>query len=464
MKQTIRLLLFTIFIFSTTSFAGARSFNITFNNQAQDVQHVYLLLKGSIQGKPCFIRIKKLAHPNDQTISPCEPINASTQPINYAFDAINNVSFRVAPLSSARMYVSVNKPLIMHINKDGSVAEPSVYDSNPASNPDYKTLFDKVEFTYDTNGNTYFNPTAVDFISLPISITQHNNTFGLTTDRETAFASIQHTFNEELNSQEYQRLIIKDNNTLLRILAPGRESHSFNGNYLNPYIDWLFNDYYASKNGVPNHTLTLQLVEASGVVPGKPRILSENEGKFTGFVKGADFEFKNVLGDTIIINRSSFTSNSLFMAAMGNINVSISPTTQSRIAAGIKDPNQQKQAINNLSNGYKAVAVKFISSAWAVGLLPTPSGDVIDQNYIRQKIGTDVNHIYQQRAVLPTNLQNQGPWYQLYGKAIHLLTPHLYAFPYDDVLGLDGTNASNDSYPAVVTLHGMNHTATPAVK
>ncbi len=452
-----RILIF-ILLFSLSTLSFARSFNITFNNQAnnKNIQHVYIVIKGTVNGKTCFIRIKKISAPGDQTISACEPVTAATKPSDYAFDAVNNVSFRVPPLSSGRMYVSINKPLIMHINKDASVAEPSVYDSNPTSNPDYKTLFDKVEFTYNPDGSTYFNPTAVDFLSLPISVAQQNNVFGLTTNRETAFANIRQTFNEEYGTTEYQqRLIIKDNNVILRILAPGRESGSFNPKYLDPYIDWLFNDYYFSPDGrTANHTLTLQLVEASGVLPGKPRVLSNDEGKFTGFVKNIGnekaFVFTNILGDSITIKRSSFTSNGLFMAAMGNIDVTIGPIVRGRIAGS-------KDALPNLINGYKAVIVKFISSAWAVGLLPTPNGDVIDQNYIRQKIGTDVKNIYQERASLPAALQNRGPWYHLYGKAIHLLTPHLYAFPYDDVLGLDGTNALNDSYPAVVTLHGMEN-------
>jgi len=444
-----------------TNNVSGRSFKITFNNQAnnKNIKHVYLVLKGSIGGKSCFIKIS----PSDKAVSPCIPVTASIKPVDYAFDAVNNVTFRVPPLSSGRMYVSINKPLVMHINADGTVAEPSVYDSNPISNPDYKTMFDKVEFTYNENGSTFFNPTAVDFLSLPISVAQNKNVFGLTTDRETAFSQIQRTFDEEFPTREYQRLFKKDNNVVLRILAPGRESNFFDGKYMDPYIDWLFNEYYYSNDGkTAAHTLSIQLVETSGVIPGKPRILTEEEGKFKGFVKTVDHEkvlvLTNILGDIINIKRSSFTSNSLFMAAMDNIEVKVSDQVRNRIAAQIKDPTQ---AINALTNGYKAVTVKFITSAWAVGLLPIPNGDVIDQQYIRDKIGTDVRQIYAERFALPPSLKNRGPWFQLYGKAIHLLTPHLYAFPYDDVLGLDGTNAENDAFPAVVTLHSMANTVVP---
>ena len=131
----------------------------------------------------------------------------------------------------------------MHVHPNATVAEPSVYDSNPVSNPDYKTMFDKVEFTYNPDGKTYFNLTAVDFLSLPISVAQKNNVFGLTTDRETAFSQIRHTFDEEFPTHENQGLFINDNNVVLRILAPGRESHFFDGKYLDPYINWLFNVY-----------------------------------------------------------------------------------------------------------------------------------------------------------------------------------------------------------------------------
>jgi hypothetical protein len=443
-----------------------QSFQITFNNEANNsaIKHVYLVLKGSINGKPCFMKISKLASSNDPTVSQCVPVTAATKPVDYAYDAVKGASFRVPPLSSGRMYVSINKPLSMHINPDATVAEPSVYDTNLTSNPDYNTMFDKVEFTYNPDGSTFFNPTAVDFLSLPISVAQDKNVYGLTTDRATAFSEIQHTFDDEIATKEYQRLLIKNNNVLLRILAPGRDSNSFAGNYLDSYIDWLFNTYYFSVDGkTATHTLSLQLAEASGVVPDKPRVLSDQEGVFSGFVKMVGNEkslvLANSLGDTVTIKRSSLTSNSLFMAAVGNIDVKISDQTHTRIAAQIQDPSKLNDALTRLSNGYKAVAIKFITSAWAVGLLPVPNGDVLDQQYIRGKIGTDVKTIYTERAPLPADLLNRGPWYQLYGKAIHLLTPHLYAFPYDDVFGLDGTNAENDTYPAVVTLNDMSGSA-----
>ncbi len=466
MKRVLRSLACAALIASISSaFATGsnRSFQITFNNQANNaaIKHVYLVMKGSIADKPCFMKIAKLTSPNDPTVSRCVPVTAATKPADFAYDAVNNVSFRVPPLSSGRMYVSINKPLSMHINPNGSVAEPSVYDTNPTSNPDYYTMFDKVEFTYNPDGSTFFNPTAVDFLSLPISVAQKNDVYGLTTDRATAFAAIQHTFDEEIGTKEYQRLLIKNNNVLLRILAPGRESNSFAGNYLDPYIDWLFNTYYFSADGkTASHTLSVQLVEASGV-------LSDQEGIFSGFVKMVtdkkgqtekSLVLTNSLGDTITIRRSSLTSNSLFMAAIGNIDVTISDQTKARIAAQTQDPDQSEAA---LSDGYKAVVVKYITSAWAAGLLPVPNGDVLDQPYIRGKIGTDVKTIYTERAPLPAELLNRSPWYQLYGKAIHLLTPHLYAFPYDDVLGLDGTNAKGDAFPAVVTLHSMAGSVVP---
>ncbi len=466
MKHLIHALLIScIILLTNVSSAQAdqpsRSFKITFLNQANNntIKHVYLVLKGSINNKPCFIKINNLISPDDQTVSQCVPVTTSTHPVDYAFDAVNNVTFRVPPLSSGRMYISINKPLIMHINSDATVAEPSVYDSNPTSNPDYHTMFDKIEFTYNPDGSTYFNPTAVDFLSLPISIAQNKNVFGLEADRKTAFTQIEHTFAEEISTKEYQQhLLIQDGNVLLRILAPGRDDNSFDKDYLNPYIDWLFNDYYYSSDGkTANHTLSLQLAEASAVVPGKPRVLSDEEGVFTGFVKTVNNQkalvLTNSLGDVITINRSDFTSDSLFMAAIANIDVKLGTAIRQRIA--------EQAELDALSNGYKAVAVKFITSAWAVGLLPTPNGDVIDQQYIRNKIGTDVENIYTEHATLSPSLDNRGPWYQLYGKAIHRLTPHLYAFPYDDVFGLDGTNAENDSYPATVTLHSMAGSVVP---
>lgn len=463
MKRGI--LIICILLFSLSSISFAKSFNIIFNNESNNsrVKHVYLVIKGEVNGRTCFIRITKLANPNDSLVSPCETVTTLTKPSDYAFDAVANVSFRVPPLSSGRMYISINKPLIMHINNNATVAEPSVSDSNLSSNPDYKTLFDKVEFTYNENGKTFFNPTAVDFVSLPISISQHNHVFGLTSDRETVLLKMQETFKEELNTHEYQHLIIKDNNLILRILAPGHDRHIFDENYLTPYIDWLFNDYYFSRNGyTANHILSLQLVEASGVIPQKPRILTLDEGIFRGFVKFNNnekaFVLSNILGDTITIKRSSFTSNGLFSAAMGEITVDISPKVRERIARLLDDPSQFEATVTRLMNGYKAVAVKYISSAWAVGLLPAPNDETIDQNYIRHQIGTDPHNIYKERFTLPATLQNRGPWYQLYGKALHLLTSHLYAFPYDDVLGLDGTNAENDSYPATVTLHSLTNT------
>jgi hypothetical protein len=465
-RRFLPIFLISLITFSTAK--AASSLKITFNNQANNpaIKHVYIVLKGNVNNKPCFIKINPLHSPDDPAISQCMPITAATKPADFAFDAVNTTTFRMAPLSSGRMYVSINKPLIMHINPDLSIAEPSVYDSNPVSNPDYKTMFDKIELTYNPDGATFINPTAVDFLSLPLSIAQDDKLYGLTTDRQTAFTQIENTFGEEISTTEYRKLIIRDGNIILRILAPGRDSASFNDKYMDDYINWLFDEYYFNAL----HTLTLQLVESGAVILGEPNILTPEEGQFTGFVKTLSngekgFVFTNSLGDTITIPRSGFTSNGLFMAAMDNITVTLGDATKARIAAiisGIKPPRPDAKAAENaLRANYHAVAVKYIVSAWAVGLLPVPNGDAINEDYIRGKIGTDVKTIYTERAPLRDDLLNRGPWYQLYGKAIHLLTPHLYAFPYDDVLGLDGTNGANDSFPVTITLNSMAGSAVP---
>jgi len=84
-------------------------------------------------------------------------------------------SFTLAKSPGARIWFSFKTPLYFHVNvEDGVVTglrEPSTDNLN---DPNYQTLFDKMELTYNDLGVT-MNITSVDFVDIPLMFELKNN-------------------------------------------------------------------------------------------------------------------------------------------------------------------------------------------------------------------------------------------------------------------------------------------------
>ena len=212
---------------------------------------------------------------------------------NYAFSKLPKTSdgrciLLVPPTISGRVYFSVGNPMIMQAKKDANktlrIGDP---DGFKPRDPNYYTLYDKVEYTF-TNDGTWLNPTAVDFVSLPIHVEQPDATSpiksaGFAGSRTAIFESIKGTLTAGAVSPEWSKLVLPFRGTDLRIMAPGKAmvkdmpgANPFNTRYLNAgippfntydpdagisasesYTDYLW-EYYKK------HTLAVNAIELKG--------------------------------------------------------------------------------------------------------------------------------------------------------------------------------------------------------
>jgi hypothetical protein len=437
MKKSPIFYLFMAVLTSMPSLWAEGNFTVKIvNNTGNPAVKIYILVKGLNPNtkKPTFIKFVKGSPVGvyaDVAI-PDTDINNPTQSLQYGYEYTefkegqNEYVMHLPYLESGRVYISLNEKLRMPIVGQApnlGIADPSAFNKN---DPSYNVLYDKVEFTYLPNGSqTVINPTAVDCLALPIIVSQKKKRengkeeeviYGIQHSRQKIFKDIEAILKAPGNSPEWERLVIRnDKGEILRIVAPGRDDAFFAPQYLADYIDALWS-YYKT------HDLSIDCSELRSFIQGLESYT------FTGRVndKGA-FEFKNKptspekKATTVSIAKPQ--SRNFFLAAQGPF-----------------------EAVNNT---IEAVLVRNICSAWSVGLLPVSEGVVLGRDYfMRQK---NAHNFYKDNTIIPTTGNNK-PWYNLYAKAIHTVSKDIYAWAYDDAIGLDGTNFSTDKYPATLTI------------
>ncbi|GAB4270418.1 MAG: hypothetical protein Tsb0018_02580 [Opitutales bacterium] len=347
-------------------------------------------------------------------------------------------------VESGRMYISIGYPMDMHVSEVGSGLKIPDPDGFNPQDSNYYTLYDKVEFSY-TDAGTWMNPTAVDFFSLPIRIEQSGSSTGYTTSgfydaRSSIFEQIRSVVSssDKTTSKVWDTLFLNytspDNKTtLLRFMSPGKamvmipNTRPFDQHYLDSeptyginYMDVVW-DYYRT------NTIRIDCSELINLFAMDDYIL-------TGRVVGDNFEFVNQSG-TYSISIPKPDNSMPFFAGAG----------------GVFDAE---------NNTPKAIIVRQITSAFEVGLLPAANNAMVDRAYF------DANRdiFYNNSAFLPQT--EQGPWYDLYSKALHSFGEEqpIYTFAYDDALGQDGTlhdpNANNLS-TAVITIGDLSGTNVP---
>jgi hypothetical protein len=409
--------------------AGDFPMTIVNNTNNPAIKKIYILVKGNnpITRNQCCVAFRQ-----DGSVGTYVDLTAGTDTKAYSYDYtfFKDGVMHLPNIESGRIYISINTPLTMPIvldaNKRYSTADP---DPQNTTDPSYDVFFDKVEFTYMGN-DTWTNPTAVDFFALPISIAQDGKTFGLTVARKQVIDTVTKAFNEAPD-KSWLKLIVKNSQgTVLRILAPGRDNTTkfFDPNYLNQpsysYIDDVWN-YYR------NNSIVIDCTELRNN-PNAPRL---GDYMFTGKVEGDNFIFTNNSKDHTVVlgNRSQdpTLSNSFFRGAQGVF-----------------------EAQNNTP---KAIIVRSLSAAWCVGLLPTENGAIVNRKYFLDRQG----QFYKRNPRLSSQSLDKGPFYNLYGKAIHELSRSIYTWSYDDAFGYDGTNGSTASKPATLTIWDMSQTQIP---
>lgn len=395
---------------------------------------VYLFIKATSGNDQCIMKFD----PNG--VGTCEITNANTILYNYEKISLNdlpkdsagNTLVYLPKVISGRIYFSIGQPLDLYYDPNSRlVIDPDGFNPRDAN---YYTLYDKVEFSYNDIG-VWANPTAVDFFSMPISMEQPSSVTvqkaGLTVSRNTIYNDVANVFATEdrTPTHEWSKLVLKYINsssgatTDLRLTAPGKAMVTnlagtvpFDKDYLADYIDTMLNFY---KNG---NTLKIDCSE-----------LGTANDIYTGTVNASNqFVFKNAANNTVVVDM---------------------PNDSTPFFGGAGD------TFDAANNTPKAIIIRQLTSAFEVGLLPAPSGMIINRSFFdnsRSKFFT-----FNSLLNLPG-----GPWYDLYSKALHSYghDQPVYTFAYDDALGQDGTlHEPNAASPGVltVTLHDMSGTTIP---
>jgi Beta-1,3-glucanase len=408
---------------------------------------VFFLAKGinPETGIECFLSFDK----NGQGY--CVDITEDTKSKDFSFllsdypvDDEGN-QLRIPMLISGRLYVSLIRPMDLEIQNRNGILRIVDADGFKPRDANYYTLYDKIELTF-VDAGSWVNPTAVDFFSLALRVEQEGSTSettvaGLNRGREEIYEQLRDVIKTEdkTTNNEWDKLFLsfsdlKSDTTTLRFMSPGKAmaknvegAISFDDKYLNNKPVYGFNwtdfiwDYYET------HSLRIDTSELRYIAP-----LPGDEYIFTGLVDGE-------------------TGKWVFSTDAGYVVEIEKPETSVPFFAGAIYP------FDATNNTPKAIIVRQLTSAFDVGLLPIEDGGVLDRDYL-------VSHMkdyFQPNSLLPVT--EQGPWYDLYAKALHSFGDEepIYSFAYDDALGQDGTlhdpNVSNMSQVRI-TLGDMSGT------
>lgn len=381
---------------------------------------VYVFIKAAQEsdGKDCVLKL-----PKGSSKMVCELVTGQTDlaSCNYRLSDIPRINGRiilyVPKTISGRVYLSVGRPMELQIDQRTTrICDP---DGFKPRDPNYYTIYDKVEYSY-TNAGTWVNPTAVDFVCIPIHIEQDGavsevKAAGFTRPRDVIFADIQRTL-EGSSSKEWQKLALRFRGTILRIMAPGKAmvetmpgANPFSTRYLNGegslfnYTDFVWSYYKLNTIGID--ASELKAIFAIGD-------RSPDNYIFFGSVNANnEFVFKNKAG--------TFTETIA------------KPRTSIPFFAGAQE------SFDAPNNTPRAIIVRELTSAFEVGLLPSPSGIILSKEYFI----SNRSKFYKLNPLLPSEATAGGPWYDLYSEGLHKAAAGMpvYTFAYDDALAQDGT-------------------------
>ncbi len=407
------------------------------NNSGND--SVYFITKAFIPGEnggDCFIRFE-----NDTATCDLVQHIEEDEFKHYTYSLKDNesINLQLPQVASGRIYISLGQPMMFPIvtNDLGDVKIVDPNEQNPRD-PNYYTLFDKVEFTND-GSHLVINPTAVDFFALPLRIYNEHEASGIISvglyehDRNEIFTTLRDVITSHTTEPIWQKLFLNFENTPLRVVSPNKSMEAASGfdpHYLDNeatygfnYIDFVW-DYYK------NNTLKIDISE-----------LGISNYIFTGQVNNQDdfvftHQFENGNTKTITIEKPA-DSKPFFQAGGGTF----APEE------GMPEKN---------------IIVRDLSAAFIVGLLPQDSDEPLSKAYFLTQKNQGL--YYQNNPILKQ--ENTGPWYDLYGRALHSFDEHMYAFAYDDQLGQDGTMFINNKVttPTEVTLGRLGQTTLPTPK
>lgn len=356
-----------------------------------------------------------------------------------------SVTLKVPQTIGARIYISLDKTVYLtetvgYKVVDGkqvpdtlSLAEPNAGD--PAD-PSYATIFDKVEYTYNDDG-VWIDTTAVDFFSMPLSLTAAGQTVGLQQTRSAVLGALHHYFGEAGASAEWQKLELtytNDDNTVsvLRVVAPNKSvgDDPFSTTYLDDYIAAVW-DYFRAN---PLYVDCSEISVKDG--PSKKSPAGVMTGTVTGSGETVSFTFTSQDGGTpdVVVGPGYPTSNQVFGCGQGIMEAQ--PGT------------------------VQSVIVRGLATGMNIGRLPgtTTAADPLKKSWF-----TDQEAQYYTTNPLAVPGSGQpAPWFNVYSQALHSFGDSVYAFAFDDAAGQDSTIHITDlGKGSLVTIGDMTGTVLP---
>ncbi|KTD53778.1 hypothetical protein Lsan_4188 [Legionella santicrucis] len=367
-------------------------------------------------------------------------------------------------LTSGRIYISFGNAL--DIPTDKGTLTPIQPDVNNPKTTTNETLFDKVEFNYNTHGETVINPTGVDFLAIPYTIQQAGHEYGHFGGLDGVIKNMKsiicHAAGEILNSSECAQrwehsewsslVIYNSENALMRIDAPGRFGHRFNGYFTN-YINEL-SRYYSSST---NHSIKIDLKELK-------------KGVWSGAFKPST--------QTLVFTPENGSSSESVSYKLD------SPQASNSIFMGAQTPFNNRSAIDS-------TLARDLTAAIVSGMLMRKESAFIGKDFFDSQGNPVFKNKEQMQQLLPyyfNNIDNSvdyvvnqcgvtqdAPCVNVYSEAVHALSfdknieqpqesyTNAYAFSYDDFLGMDGTNTQTDKKPVTIVIGDMKNRKIPHV-
>ncbi len=360
-------------------------------------------------------------------------------------------------LVSGRLYISVDHPLYMETlngpspNSYAEINDPS---QSTVQDPNYYSLYQDLEFTFDKNYDLYTNVTNVDYFSLPMTLGSYTYPTGQpypTLDNLTIVgypidASRTNVLKNIRNGikkvSQWQTLpipfysnpyAVQNPSTYLRILAAktciglGQNAVQFQGG-ANPQSfftsQYLQTTTTGPSSGYSYMSQLYQFYQSSSLeFTIFPSNLPSTTYKMTssGTANTLTFTPTTTAGNppTRTLNLTNVSTVALFTGAVGDFTTAFN--------AGGTDP-------------YNTEISKFLSAMYSIGFLPHPST-------ITQPVVSESSYFANYRSQYfsnPKNFTENGPWYNLYDQVIHPLLLKTggyglgYAYDFDDLLDLAG--------------------------
>ncbi|GAY14169.1 glycoside hydrolase family 64 protein [Mycobacterium sp. shizuoka-1] len=227
---------------------SAATFPVDFvNNSPYTSSQVYVTVMGQTSKDHwAWVDQTGTAHAinHDDATAPGHLVKDGVDYANMSYTLDEAAKLRMPPeLQGARIYVSVGQPLYIGISQDNTGW--TVPDPVDVANPNYDTVYDWYEFTYQYGGVPFgANTTQVDAFGLPLSFTVVQDSSGFSATRGTAVSRNQvfATFENSVPAA-FAPLVIRDGQgNPLRIASP----RSVQPGALAHYLDEPVDDFWAT--------------------------------------------------------------------------------------------------------------------------------------------------------------------------------------------------------------------------